>query len=76
MLRRRRMLWEALAGLAITVPGALMVALVVDSGAMRVGTVVLPLAVAGYAVSAFAGYRRSRAAYRALARHSQEIQPH
>lgn len=75
MLRRRRVLQEALAGLAITVPGALMVALVVDSSLMRVGAVVLPLAVAGYAAVAFAGYQRSRVAYRALARPSQQVQP-
>lgn len=75
MLRRRRSLREALAGLAITVLGALMVFLVVDSSTMRIGAVVLPLAVAGYVALAFAGYRRSRTAYQALARRQRDVPP-
>lgn len=67
MLRRRRNFREALAGLAITLIGAVGVVLVVDSVVMWTGALVLPLAVVGYTGVTWAGYRRSRAAFQTLA---------
>ena len=66
MLRRRRSLREAAAGLAITVIGAVAVDLAVDSPVLRLAAVLLPLGVAAYAAFTWIGYTRSRAVYRAL----------
>ena len=65
MLRNRRHLRESVAGLAITVAGAVAVGLVVESWALRLGGVLVSLGVAAYTAWVWVSYARSRRRYEA-----------